>query len=75
MADILCPGKVAMSNFADRKNLTMDNPDILRGVNSASVDLINPDPAVQFQPQLRGSGGQRRGRLKASGEFRYWRAV
>ena len=75
MADILCPGKVAMTNIAGRTILPWDNPDILRGLNSASVDLIYSDPAVQFQPQLRGSGGQRRGRLKASGEFRYWRAV
>ena len=33
-----------MTNFADRTNWTGDNLDILRGLNSASVDLIYLDP-------------------------------
>ena len=33
-----------MSNFADRTIWTGDNLDILRGLNSASVDLIYLDP-------------------------------
>jgi len=31
---------IAMTNFADRTIRTGDNLDILRGLNSASVDLI-----------------------------------
>ena len=33
-----------MTNFADRTIWTGDNLDILRGLNSASVDLIYLDP-------------------------------
>ena len=33
-----------MTNFADRTIWTGDNLDILRGLNSASVDLIYRDP-------------------------------
>ena len=33
-----------MSNFADRTIWTGDNLDILRGLNSASIDLIYLDP-------------------------------
>ena len=33
-----------MTNFADPTIWTGDNPDILRGLNSASVDLIYLDP-------------------------------
>ena len=33
-----------MTNFVDRIIWTGDNFDILRGLNSASVDLIYPDP-------------------------------
>ena len=33
-----------MTNFADRTIWTGDNLDILRGINSASVDLIYLDP-------------------------------
>ena len=33
-----------MTNFADRTVWTGDNLDILRGLNSASVDLIYLDP-------------------------------
>ena len=33
-----------MTNFADRTIWTGDNLDILRGLNSASVDLICLDP-------------------------------
>ena len=33
-----------MTNFADRTIWTGDNLDILRGLNSASVDLIHLDP-------------------------------
>ena len=33
-----------MTNFADRTIWTGDNMDILRGLNSASVDLIYLDP-------------------------------
>ena len=37
-------GHDAMTNFADRTIWTGDNLDILRGLNSASVDLIYLDP-------------------------------
>ena len=40
-----------MTNFADRTIWTGDNLDILRGLNSASVDSHLPGPAVQLQPQ------------------------
>ena len=33
-----------MTNFADRTIWTGDNLDTLRGLNSASVDLIDLDP-------------------------------
>ena len=33
-----------MTNFADRTIWTGDNLEILRGINSASVDLIYLDP-------------------------------
>ena len=33
-----------MTNFADRTIWTGDNLDILRGLNSASADLISLDP-------------------------------
>ena len=35
-----------MTNFADRTIWTGDNLDILRGINSASVDLIYLDPPL-----------------------------
>ena len=35
-----------MTNFADRTIWTGDNLDILRGLNSASVDLIYQDPPL-----------------------------
>ena len=36
-------------NFVDKTIWTEDNLDILRGLNSESVDLISLDPAVQFK--------------------------
>ena len=35
-----------MTNFSDRTIWTGDNLDILRGLNSASVDLIYLDPLI-----------------------------
>ena len=35
-----------MTNFADRTTWTGDNLDMLRGLNSASVDLIYLDPCA-----------------------------
>ena len=39
-------------NFSDKTIWTGDNLDILRGLNSETVDLIYLRPAVQLQPQL-----------------------
>ena len=39
-------------NFAPRTIWTGDNLDILRGINSETVDLIYLDPPVQQQPHL-----------------------
>ena len=46
-------------NVPSRTIFTGDNLDILRGINSQCVDLIYLDPAVQLQPHLRRSAGQR----------------
>ena len=40
-------------NFANRTVWTGDNLDILRGLNSDSVDLIYLDPPLQQQSDLR----------------------
>ena len=37
-----------MTNFANRTIWTGDNRDILRGLNSASVDLIYLDPPFNY---------------------------
>ena len=37
-----------MTNFSDRTIWTGDNLDILRGLNSVSVDLIYLDPPFNF---------------------------
>ena len=42
--DLLHSGRTVMTNFADRTIWTGDNLDILRGINSDSVDLIYLDP-------------------------------
>ena len=41
-----------MTNFADRTIWTGDNLDILRGINSASVDLISRDPPFNLWPAV-----------------------
>ena len=58
-----------MTNFADRAIWTGDNLDILRGLNSASVDLIYLDPPFYSKPQLRHAGGQCRGRHRLQGHL------
>ena len=62
-----------MTNFSDQTIWTGDNLDILRGLNSASVDLI-PEPAVQLQPQLCRAGGQRCGQRRLQGYLRLSRS-
>ena len=42
--DLLRSGRILMTNFADRTIWTGDNLEILRGINSESVDLIYLDP-------------------------------
>ena len=58
-----------MTNFSDRTIWTGDNLDILRGLNSASVDLIYLDPPFNSNRRLRRAGGQRRGRRRLQGHL------
>ena len=54
----------AAANWSNRTLWTGDNLDIMRGMNSATVDLIYTRPAVQLEPRLRRAhrlGGGRRG--------------
>ena len=39
----------AVPNFADKTIWTGDNLDIMRGINSESIDLIYLDPPLQLQ--------------------------
>ena len=59
----------AMTNFAERTIWTGDNLDILRGLNSASVDLIYLDPPFNSNRRLRRAGGQRRCRRRLQGHL------
>ena len=54
-------------NWRNRTLWTGDNLDIMRGMNSESVDLIYLDPAVQLQPELRSSHRFRSGRRGVQG--------
>ena len=41
-----------MTNFSDRTIWTGDNLDILRGLNSASVNLVFPDPPFNAEMEM-----------------------
>ena len=47
-----------MTNFADRTIWTGDNLDILRGLNSSSVDLIYLDPPFNSNRDYAAPGGR-----------------
>ena len=66
------------ANWSNRTLWTGDNLDIMRGMNSESVDLIYLDPAVQLEPHLqrhRKLGGGRRSLHGYLGSERHGRGV
>ena len=59
-------------NFADKTIWTGDNLDIMRGMNSESVDLIYLDPPFNSNQQLRRPGGQRGGKKRGGPHEDTW---
>ena len=55
-------------NFANRTMWTRDNLDVLRGLNSESIDLVYADPPFNSNKNYEGRGGREdaRGTVQAA---------